>query len=183
MTNIDAGGTAVCNLCNGKLTQLEAEQLFSAVNALTFISEDKSPERIKMSITMRSEGKLGEGEVDAIYRLITGRNVGSLYSGGDGSSEDQAVIINCSHSSSGVSAEYEYLEQQFGRRGKDWSLSTQMQLKSNGRQFDYLTIEFPNGTSKTVHFDISAFFGRQTNEARVTKDTGMLPPVGVSQIV
>ena len=161
--DITNGGTRIRNLCGDKLSKLESEQLLTAVKALTFIAKDQSPERIKASITMRGAGKLSMGEVDSIYRLISNHADESLYSGGDGSSEDRAVIINCSDSSTGVPAEYRYLEEHFGKKGKDWSLGMQMQMESNGRQFDNLTIEFPSGTSKVVYFDITAFFGNQMN--------------------
>jgi hypothetical protein len=81
------------------------------------------------------------------------------FSGGDGSSEDKAIIIHASSSSEGVEAEYEYLCKNYGERGVDWELYSQTFFTSDARKkIDVLEIRRVDGSVISVYFDISQFF-------------------------
>ena len=80
--------------------------------------------------------------------------------GGDGSSAENAVLVTASSEPLGVSQEYSYLEQMFGKRDVDWVLEMQVQTSGNGRKHDVLTIRLNDGSMRHFWFDITAFFGR-----------------------
>ena len=83
-----------------------------------------------------------------------------LYSGGDGSSNDCAVIIHAKSTLIGVPAEYAWLEKHFGKRDVDWSIGFRSHGGSdNGKVFETYHINLVNGTTKTVVFDITSFYG------------------------
>jgi len=85
----------------------------------------------------------------------------SLYSGGDGSSMEKAVIINAKSTMDGVPAEYDYISQKHGVRDEDWILVSQsLKKNSDGKAFDVINIELTEGTSFSYFFDISEFFGK-----------------------
>ncbi len=48
------------------------------------------------------------------------------YSGGDGSSQAKAVVIHTKSSIKGVTSEYSYLENKFGKKNVDWEIELQM---------------------------------------------------------
>jgi len=66
----------------------------------------------------------------------------------DGESIESAILV-C-----GIREEYEYLEKRFGKRGKDWKLSMQALLNKEGRYYDMMVVEFPDGTEKTIYFGL-----------------------------
>lgn len=82
-----------------------------------------------------------------------------LYSGGDGTSEEEAVVINTTDHFRGVKAEYEWLEKELGPRGSGWKVKSQMQLKKDGRSFDSLRVVLPSGEERLYYFDTSNFYG------------------------
>lgn len=77
------------------------------------------------------------------------------YSGGDGSSPENAVIISTIDSSVGVRAEYVYLESKYGRRNVDFQVIRQMLMTINGKDYDVLYIKLADGSQKTIYFHIS----------------------------
>lgn len=154
------GGNTVHQLAKKKIPSEQSQKLFAAIKSLIFISESISSEEIRAKIDRDTNGVLSQGEIQSIYLFISGDSDGSSYSGGDGASADKAVVINCTASSKGISAEYAYLEQHFGRRDQDWTLTSQMQLNSDGKNLDALEIRFPSGETRTIYFDISQFYGR-----------------------
>lgn len=78
-------------------------------------------------------------------------------SGGEGSSVDDAVIVHSADRASGVAAEYQRLEETFGRRGVDWELEMQMLKEVSGRDYDVFKLKLSNGTYKTYVFDIGDY--------------------------
>lgn len=84
-----------------------------------------------------------------------------LYSGGKGMSIEEAVLINTTSSNIGVSAEYQYVSQLHGERGKDWNLEYQDLLNLEGKHYDALHIKTRDGCKLTYYFDISKFFGKE----------------------
>jgi hypothetical protein len=84
----------------------------------------------------------------------------SLYSGGDGSSIETAIIINTTSSLTGVQAEYNYVIDKYGQINSDWKLESQGSLHSGTRNYDRLNIQLKNGESKSYFFDTTLFFGK-----------------------
>ncbi len=82
------------------------------------------------------------------------------YSGGDGQTPETAVVINFTTSAQGVHAEYQYLEQHFGRQDKDWKVEMRYNKTRENKTFEWFVISFPSGEKRTVYFDITAFFGK-----------------------
>lgn len=90
---------------------------------------------------------------------------GISLAGGSGASIAQAVqIIGAPDTRHGVALEYLIIEKLFGRRDLDWTLKFQMLDEQNGRQYDILSITLADGTVRTIHFDVTDFFGKGTDD-------------------
>ena len=74
----------------------------------------------------------------------------------DGTSIENAVVIQQSSESEGVAAEYEWLKKHY----PGYSLVRQTPFKQNGKSYDKVEIKLADGSTKTVYFDISNFFGK-----------------------
>jgi len=73
----------------------------------------------------------------------------------DGSSLELAIPILESTERAGILAERAWLQEHFpGAQRKRKSLQT-----VEGRRFDVVVLELPDGTEKTIYFDINAFYG------------------------
>lgn len=81
------------------------------------------------------------------------------YSGGPGYSRDSAVIIHANDNEIGVNTEYWYLYYTYGR---NWRRGIQRCTApdNEGRTFDVMDIQFPNGETRSIYFDITKFYGR-----------------------
>jgi len=84
----------------------------------------------------------------------------NLFSGGDGSSEQNAVLIKATTSLVGVPAEYEFIEAKFGRIETDWKLEQQSQYDNNSKSYDLMEIKLSDGSIKKIYFDITNFYGK-----------------------
>jgi hypothetical protein len=85
------------------------------------------------------------------------------FSGGDGSAPDQAIVIEGARSHiHGVRSEKRYISRLFGQEGDTWSLKCQSLLFEDGKPIDKLTIEKAKGGEETVYFDISDFYGGES---------------------
>lgn len=83
------------------------------------------------------------------------------YGGGDGSSVEQAVIIEAPDSFTGVDAEYQFLSEHLGRRDVDWTVVKQANLRVKDREYDRITVELkPSGKKVDYYFDITSFYGK-----------------------
>ena len=83
-----------------------------------------------------------------------------LYSGGDGSTIEKAVVINATSTSIGVLAEYEYVSSIYGQQNADWTMVRQSLTVHVGNNYDVLLIKLNRGEDKSVCFDITHFFGK-----------------------
>lgn len=84
---------------------------------------------------------------------------GVTYSGGDGSTPEEAVVIEgASSHPAGIRAEKQYLARLFGKEGADWRLQGQSLFVGDGQVIDRLTVETASGESETLYFEISDFF-------------------------
>lgn len=81
------------------------------------------------------------------------------YSGGDGSSLAQAVVIeNAKGEDDGVAAEYAWIRDKFpGFKMEGQSIITG---DKDGKVYDGLNGTRADGTKATFYFDITAFFGK-----------------------
>jgi hypothetical protein len=84
---------------------------------------------------------------------------GLKYTGGNGLTREQAVVINGVSHRQGVMAEYAYIAKLHGQQGKDWEMDSQALLEQDGKMFDEINITMPEG-KKTYYFDISGFMGK-----------------------
>jgi hypothetical protein len=81
--------------------------------------------------------------------------------------ETALVIVDAADHLDGIRAEYQYLEERYGKQGEDWDLVMQALLEyppeeedSGGpkKYYDMMIIEFPKGRVVNLYFDISSFF-------------------------
>ena len=85
---------------------------------------------------------------------------GIIFAGGSGDSREDAILIkNAENHQAGVRAEYLYLQERFGKRDVHWKLFMQAKLKGE-KPVDWLVIRLIDGTTKSIYFDISEFFGK-----------------------
>jgi hypothetical protein len=82
---------------------------------------------------------------------------GLRFEGGDGSSQEKAVIIKgARNSEAGVHSEYDWLRKKYpGYKMKQQSLQS-----SGGKSYDVLAIRTKDGKDLDVWFDITEFFGK-----------------------
>ena len=82
-------------------------------------------------------------------------------SGGDGSTQEDAVIIlNARDETEGVDAEYNYLDDTLGKENVCWKLVFQHLIDDGDKQYDILNIIFTNGEIINMWFNISDFYGK-----------------------
>jgi hypothetical protein len=91
---------------------------------------------------------------------LTGKQKPSLYSGGDGSTIEKAVVINATNTSIGVPAEYEYVSSEYGQQDVGWTTVHQSLIMHGGKNYDVLLVKLPTGEEMSVCFDITLFFGQ-----------------------
>ncbi len=77
-------------------------------------------------------------------------------SGRDGSSIEQAIVIDARTEFTGIDDEDYYLQKSF----PGYEKVGQALIESNGRQYDRIDIITGGGKQKTFYFDITSFFGR-----------------------
>jgi hypothetical protein len=79
------------------------------------------------------------------------------FEGGDGSSIEKAVIIkNAKNESEGVDAESKWIH----KVHRGWRKGRQALLMQDGKSYDRIEYTTPDGTKKTIFFDITEFFGK-----------------------
>ena len=83
-----------------------------------------------------------------------------IFAGGSGDSREDAIVIkNAASHQACVRAEYLYLQEKFGEKGKHWKVFMQALLKGD-KPVDWLVIRLLDGTTKSIYFDISESFGK-----------------------
>ena len=81
-----------------------------------------------------------------LFDFLSGR----ASAGGDGSSAEQAVIVNS------VGEEYQWMQRHF----PGFTPAKQSLEEIAGKHYDVLTWHNDRGEKRTVYFDISGFYGR-----------------------
>jgi hypothetical protein len=80
---------------------------------------------------------------------------------GTGSQEDPIQISGISTNAEAVQAEYQYLNERFGKAGSDWTLVRQALIRlPAGGMGDVMTIRLADGQTAEIFFDISPYFGK-----------------------
>jgi len=103
-------------------------------------------------------GRLSKDEAEFVLTSIAGIS-GPLYSGGDGYSSDDPVVINCSITSVGINAERRWLTDSFGTEGTHWKLKFRSHgYRPNGQAFETFVLQFPDREDVSIHFDISQWY-------------------------
>ncbi len=106
------------------------------------------------------KGKLRETPV------ISCAEPGGIFSGGDGLSMKNAIVIHAKSEFLGIDAEYAYLYKKHGERDTDWELERQSLLQKGIlprpllfriRYYDEMSIKTKDGERITYYFDISHF--------------------------
>lgn len=92
-------------------------------------------------------------------RLLIKLGLKSIYSGGDGSSREAAIVIGADNPEDGIRAEYEYIQQQHGPRDKAWKRDMQIKTSAGGRHYDLVSIILNDGVKKKFWFDITRCYG------------------------
>ncbi len=83
------------------------------------------------------------------------------YKGGSGVSIEEAIIIDGAEDTfEGVSAEYNFIDMIRELRGEDVKLIGQSLHHDGGKSYDKMEIEFENGKTAVIWFDITGFFGK-----------------------
>lgn len=91
-----------------------------------------------------------------VTRETSGNTVTSTAISGDGSSFDNAIVIQEKSETTGVSAEYAWLKKNY----PGYSLKSQSLVFHHKKPYDTLDIVTKDGEDKTIYFDISNFFGK-----------------------
>ena len=74
----------------------------------------------------------------------------------DGSSAEQAIVINEKSEITGVAAEYSWLQKHY----PGYKLSIQFLSVRDNQSYDIMLFDTSEGISKEIYFDISAFHGK-----------------------
>jgi len=147
-------------LLRGRLTRDESISLLMRVKLMLLHADDKSEKSVIKYILEETQGKLTAHEAKLACQFFTGY-AGNLYSGGDGTSPEEAVVINATSSLVGVRAEYDWIEKKYGKRDVDWTMSMQSHgTGENGIIWDSISIRLADGTGVNLYFDISSYYGR-----------------------
>lgn len=81
------------------------------------------------------------------------------YSGGDGESIEEAVIISgVENQSEGMDAEYAYLSRSYGEKNREWRIVNQTLVQEKNKVYDVIEIQRIMSKENRIHyFDVSAF--------------------------
>lgn len=74
----------------------------------------------------------------------------------NGSSYETAIVIQETHETPGVRAEYKWIADHY----PGYKTKMQALQNKNKKSYDVLTIETSDGVEKVIYFDISNFFGK-----------------------
>jgi hypothetical protein len=79
-----------------------------------------------------------------------------------GESIEEAIVIEGVPSGFlGVAKEYWHLKEMFGEQDKDWKLKNREMIRVENREIEKMNIELEDGTLKSIHFDITSFYGME----------------------
>lgn len=94
----------------------------------------------------------------------SGRKKKELYSGGDGSSIENAIVINDQptmlHPFINIKHEFKYLEALYKKDKIKFVVQDRSEILRRKRFYERLKIELSNGEKKEFYFDITNFRGK-----------------------
>jgi hypothetical protein len=76
------------------------------------------------------------------------------------SKEEAVIILGAKNEMEGVDAEYNWLEEKFGKQNINWELIDQELIDEGNRQYDVLRIKFRGDKTEEFWFDITEFYGK-----------------------
>ena len=83
------------------------------------------------------------------------------FSGGPGSTIEDAIVITAASKLEGIAMEYAHVERACGQMDRDWTLQKQELIQDpEGKPHDLLKIKLKDGTVREFYFDVSPFFGK-----------------------
>jgi hypothetical protein len=94
-----------------------------------------------------------------LERLLIRFGLRSVYSGGDGSSRETAIVIRAGNIEDGIRAEYEYIRRLRGPRDGAWKRDVQIRTSAQGRHYDLVSVILRDGTKEKFWFDITRCYG------------------------
>lgn len=138
--------------------QLDDQLESASVYGIPYASEPYDNSSATVETDSRAVANMEE-DLEALADLEYNGHV--TFSNNAGLSQDDAIVImNAVNDSEGVDAEYYYLEQRYGERPEDWDLISQDLLDQGGMLYDQMDLMLSNGSSVTIYFDITDFFGK-----------------------
>jgi hypothetical protein len=86
---------------------------------------------------------------------------GDIWCEGTGESKDDPLVIHgATDDLVGIAAQFQWLEQMFGRKDVDWKLIFQAHGYHGDRSIDTVHVELRDGSERTVYFDNTESFGK-----------------------
>lgn len=83
------------------------------------------------------------------------------FKGGGGAYQEEAIIIEGAEDTfEGVSAEYYYIDRLKDVTGQDIKLLRQSLIHDDDKSYDIMELEFEDGTTTELWFDITGFYGK-----------------------
>lgn len=77
-----------------------------------------------------------------------------------GESAEEAIVVLAGNTDEGISAEYGYIAERWGTRGRDWRMTFQRLVERGERKYDRIDIQLKDGSERTLYFDVTSFFGK-----------------------
>jgi|GEM_PF-3972863 len=141
-----------------KLTKEESGRLLFLIKVQQVTAPNSTEDQI-LKMILKITNKLTEEEAHEAYVSITGG--GTTMTGGDGSSMENAVIINANSSGAGIAMEHAHLNRMLGRRGEDYTIEMQRPEFLPDGVYDVFTVTLlKDGMKRDCWFNINSFFGK-----------------------
>lgn len=135
------------------------------------VSLEESDAVLAASIMGRSDGKLSQEEAEAVckfcmMKLVDGQATKGFVVGNAGLSDkvsrkpDDVVTINAKNTFQGISMEYDWLENEYGKQDKDWKVLDRVHGNSDdgGKSYEIFTISTNKHGNKVIAFEISSWY-------------------------
>ena len=158
-TQIQAEAARLRQEMNGRLSHEDCRMLVQRVKVMILLSDERNESKMADYVFRQLGGKLSREESRLTYLFIESLTSGQA-AGGSGTTADDAVIIKAENTIAGVRAEVQWLEKHFGQKDKDWELVMKSHGNRGGRVIEEFRIKLKDGAERTVHFDISGFYGK-----------------------
>ncbi len=95
---------------------------------------------------------------DAVSNLLTAKERRNLFSGGDGASFEDAVVIDAVDPRVRLLAEFSYMDDWCGEAERDWNFREQRFEEHAGKPYDVHLISLSNAQVRTFYFDLTNLF-------------------------